>query len=64
MSEIENWMTCAEAAAATGYNAEHVRRLAREGKIKARRAGNAYLVYLPSLRAYVAADPDRRGPQR
>jgi hypothetical protein len=61
MSE-EAWVTTTEAAEATGYYRDYVQRLARENfekpenerAIRVRRSkGGAYLVFLPSLQAYI-----------
>ena len=61
MSE-ETWLTVTEAAAVTGYYRTHLQKLAHanmnkpedERLIKVRRLSTgAYLIYLPSLQAYI-----------
>ena len=47
-------LTVSEAAALTGYSERHIRRLAKDGNIKARQVGNwLYLIDKASLLAYV-----------
>lgn len=56
-----------EAAAETGYNAEYIRRLCREGKIEYERIGRTYLIKQQSLREYIERLPGedaRYGPRR
>jgi hypothetical protein len=72
MSE-ETWLTTAEAAEATGYFRDHLRKLAyanwkkpeNERVIKVRRlSGGDYLIYLPSLQDYIehhGKGPYKRG---
>jgi hypothetical protein len=68
----EIWVSAAEGAEITGYNHDHVRRLARENwrlpedqrRIRVRMEGQAYAIWLPDLINYFvgnnirAANPD------
>ena len=49
--------TIPEAAIETGYNAAHLRRLAREGKIKTQKVGSTWLVDVAELRERAKTDP-------
>jgi excisionase family DNA binding protein len=46
------WLTVNEAAKLSGYDPEHIRRLVREGKIKARKFSIVWMVDRESLLAY------------
>jgi hypothetical protein len=56
----EKWVSVAEATQITGYNHDHVRRLARENwrlpqdqrRIRVRMEGQAYAIWLPDLVSY------------
>jgi hypothetical protein len=43
-STMPDWMTSHEATAASGYDLQHIRRLAREGKIGAERKGRDWWI--------------------
>ena len=58
---VENWITTAEAKSLTGYNAEHIRRLIRSGKVKAKKWGKEWMVEKNSLIAYLKSEG--RGPR-
>lgn len=45
----EGWITTEQAQQLTGYNAEHLNRLARQGKIEARKIGAAWVYNRESL---------------
>jgi len=49
-----DWLTVNEAAKLSGYNPEHVTRLIREGKVKARKFSIVWMVSRESLLAYMA----------
>jgi len=49
-----DWLTVQEAAKLSGYNPEHVTRLIREGKVKARKFSIVWMVSRESLLAYMA----------
>ena len=53
MSEDGEWLTVKEAAEQSGYNAEHIRRLIRNGAIKGRKVSIVWLIESKSLRAYL-----------
>jgi excisionase family DNA binding protein len=52
------WITTAQAAKETGYTVSYIRRLARQGRIKAQRTGSErrgeWYIDLASLRAFKA----------
>jgi excisionase family DNA binding protein len=47
------WLTVKEAAELSGYNADHLRELIREGKIQARKFSIVWMVNRDSLSAYL-----------
>jgi hypothetical protein len=57
----EKWITTTDAKALTGYNAEHIRRLVRAGKIKAKKWGKEWMIEQNSLLAY--RESEGRGPK-
>lgn len=61
------WMTVKEAAKLTGYHAEYLRILIREGKLNARKFGTVWAVNKSSLLTYLKIaekSADRRhGPK-
>ena len=61
------WMTVQEAAKLTGYHAEYLRILIREGKLNARKFGTVWAINKSSLLTYlrIAAKPTdgRHGPK-
>jgi len=57
----EEWITTIEAKSLTKYNAEHIRRLVRAGKIKAKKWGKEWMVEKNSLLSYL--ENDGRGPR-
>ena len=50
---LDDCVTAETAAALTGYNIQHVRRLAYDGKLEALRVGRAWLISVDSIRRYV-----------
>ena len=58
---VDEWITTAEARFLTGYNAEHIRRLVRSGKVKAKKWGKEWMVEKNSLLAYL--ESEGRGPR-
>jgi excisionase family DNA binding protein len=46
---MSHWLTIAEAAKQSGYNAEYLRRLIRNGRIKGRKVATVWLVQQSSL---------------
>lgn len=51
----KDWITTAEAAELSGYHADHLRELMREGKIKAQKFGIVWQISRVSLQAYIKA---------
>lgn len=64
---MDEWISVEEAAHLSGYHVQHVRELARDGRVKARRFGRlAWQIERASLDAYVEAMRQRgekRGPR-
>jgi len=64
---MTEWMTVSEAAAATGYHADHLRELIRAQKVRAVKKGNSWWVDHQSLLKYAKAAQNsgdkRRGPK-
>lgn len=48
-----DWLTVNEAAKLSGYDPEHIRRLIRDGEIKARKFSIVWMVNRESLLGYV-----------
>lgn len=61
MGALGDWLTVKEAALLSGYDVQHVRRLARAGKIESQKWGNAWMINRPSLLDYLATEG--RGPK-
>ena len=62
----EDWLTVRQAADLVNYHIEHIRRLIRAGKVKARRLGPLWLVSRTDLLAYVRRAEkwgEKRGPK-
>ncbi len=60
------WLTVNEAVELSGYNADHLRELMRNGKIVARKFSIVWMVNRESLSAYlkkVQAMGEKRGPK-
>lgn len=49
---LEGWLTTAEAQELTGYHAVHLRRLARQKTVTARKVGQAWIFERESLLAW------------
>ncbi len=45
----KHYVTVAQAATATAYNAEYIRRLARNSMVKSEKIGSTLLIHLPDL---------------
>jgi hypothetical protein len=52
-SDAEEWLTVREAVKLSGYDPEHIRRLVREEKVKARKVSIVWLVDRKSLLSYI-----------
>jgi len=66
MINNSEWITVSQAAQLTGYNEEHITRLCRQGKIKARKYSIVWQVDRDSLSGYIAKVEklgDKRGPK-
>lgn len=64
MAKNDEWLTVNEAAKLSGYNADHLRELIRDGKIKARKFSIVWMVDRESLLAYkvkAEAKGEKRG---
>ncbi len=63
MSDFEGWLNTKEAAALTGYSSAYARRLAREGRVEARKVARDWLLNEEALLAFKAR-MDRLGPDK
>jgi excisionase family DNA binding protein len=67
MPDTEEWITVQEAAGISGYSEQYLRRLIRQGEIKARKFGTIWQVDRSSLTVYLkraGKSEDRRyGPR-
>ena len=63
MTDKEEWITVNEASKVSGYHPEHITRLIREGRIKARKFSIVWQVEQASLLAYVSK-AETRGEKR
>ncbi|MEI2692629.1 MAG: helix-turn-helix domain-containing protein [Anaerolineae bacterium] len=50
---LADYVTSEDAAAASGYHANYVRRLLRQGKLKGRKFGNVWFIERESLQDYL-----------
>ncbi len=68
MAKPDEWITTKEASELSGYHPEHMRRLIREGLVKARKFGIVWQVHRASLLAYLRAaeqsEDKRRGAKK
>lgn len=59
------WITAGQAAKLTGYHAEHLSRLARQGRVNARKVGAGWVFEKSSLLTYQReAKPGRKPRQK
>jgi len=60
-----NWPTVRELSEQTGYHPEHIRRLVRQGKVKAKKLGLLWFVDPDSMVRYMeqARSTKRGGPR-
>ena len=65
---MDNWITTTEAAELSGYHAEYIRELIRDGHIVAVKKGNSWWVDRKAMLAYVRAaekfTDKRHGPKK
>ena len=62
----DEWISVSDAAKLTGYNKEHITRLIREGKIKAKKFSIVWQVSRSALEVYIAKTEElgnKRGPK-
>lgn len=63
----DEWLTVQEAAKLSGYHAEHLRLLVRQGKLSAHKFGPLWAISKFSLLAYLEiaqkSDDGRQGPK-
>ncbi len=67
MAKQDDWITTKQASELSGYHAEHLRELIREGKIEAQKFGEVWQVSKKSLLAYlreVEKIGEKRGPKK
>lgn len=67
MTNDRVWITVSQAAAISGYNEEHIRRLLRDGLISGRKFGIVWQVKNSSLATYLSkaetSEDRRHGPK-
>ena len=66
MTPLEDWLTTKEAAELAGYHPDHLRVLIREGKIDARKWGDAWMVsrsFLENFLSMAKIQGEKRGPK-
>lgn len=66
MDSNDEWITVGEAVELSGYNEEHITRLCRQGKIKARKFSIVWQVNRDSLLGYITKVEkmgNKRGPK-
>jgi len=67
ISDSDEWLTVQEAAKISGYHAEYLRLLVREGKLTAKKFGPLWAISKFSLLAYLEiaqkSDDGRQGPK-
>lgn len=67
LKDLHLWMTTQEAAEYSGYDVEHVRRLARQGKIGAVKKGRDWWIDVEQFTAYLnmmlESEDGRAGPK-
>jgi excisionase family DNA binding protein len=61
---MEDWITTSEASQLSGYNAEYIRRLMRNGALASRRFGPLWQVSRKSLLAYTRTAAKRTGKDK
>jgi excisionase family DNA binding protein len=57
MESLKDYISTKDASSQFGLSREHISRLARKGTVRARKVERDWLVYLPSLKAYLASNP-------
>lgn len=67
MTKQGNWITTNEAASLTGYERDHIRRLASAGRVRAQKFGRDWMIDKVSMLAYVRKVEElgqKRGPKK
>ncbi len=64
MTPLGDWLTSKEAAALTGYNVQHVRRLARAGKVESKKWGRDWIINRQSILSYIETEGFGPEPKR
>jgi excisionase family DNA binding protein len=64
MAPLGDWLTTQEAADLTGYNVQHVRRLARAGKVITQKWGKDWMIDRKSLLVYIETEGIGPEPKR
>ncbi len=57
MDPLKDYISTKEASKEFGLSAEHIARLAQKGIVEARKIQRDWLVYVPSLKEYIASNP-------
>jgi hypothetical protein len=63
---VDSWIPVSEAVKISGYHAEHIRKLVRARRVKARKFGVVWQINSPSLQQYVRTQSQlgkKRGPK-
>lgn len=60
----DEWISTSEASKLSGYHAEHIRKLIREKRVKARKFMILWLVSRKSLEAYLKEQKAKHGEKR
>lgn len=61
---LDDWWLAGEAAELTGYSMEHIRRLARTGRIKSMKFGRDWIINRESLLYYMEHEGHGPEPKR
>ena len=62
----DDWITTTEASEISSYHPDHIRRLVRDGRIRAKKFGPVWQVSKESLEKYILHQEDlgmKRGPK-
>ncbi len=64
VNPLGDWLLAKEAAEISGYSLEHVRRLARAGRIESQKWGRDWIISRESLLAYIKNEGYGPEPKR
>ncbi len=59
MDKMDNWITVDEAEKISGYDQNHIRMLARVGKVAGRKFGNTWMIDKNSILKYAKGRDER-----